>query len=43
MNEELERLAKIMLHFADDELQGSSPLYERLARAAAEDPTLLEP
>ena len=43
MNEELERLAKIMRHFADDELQGSSPLYERLARAAAEDPPLLEP
>ena len=42
MNEELERLATIMLHFADDELQGS-PLYERLARAAAEDPALLEP
>jgi len=43
MNEELERIAKIMLHFADEELQGSSPLYERLARAAAEDPALLEP
>ena len=43
MSEELERLAKIMLRFADDELQGSSPLYERLARAAAEDPALLKP
>jgi len=43
MTEELDRLAKIMLRFADDELQGSSPLYERLARAAAEDPALLEP
>ena len=43
MNEELERLAEFMLRFADDELQGSSPLYERLARAAAEDATLLEP
>jgi len=43
MNEELDRLAKVMQHFADTELQGSSPLYERLARAAADDPTLLEP
>lgn len=43
MSEELDRLATIMLRFADDELQGSSPLYERLARAAAEDSTLLEP
>lgn len=43
MNEEFERLAEFMLRFADDELQGSSPLYERLARAAAEDETLLEP
>ena len=43
MNEELERLGKIMQRFADEELQGSSPLYERLARAAANDPTLLEP
>ena len=43
MTEELDRLAAIMRRFADNELQGSSPLYERLARAAAADPTLLEP
>ena len=43
MTEELDRLAAIMRRFADDELQGSSPLYERLARAAVADPTLLDP
>ncbi len=43
MSEELDRLAQIMRRFADEELQGSSPLYERLARAAAEDPELLTP
>jgi hypothetical protein len=43
VNEELERLAAVMRRFADEELQGSSPLYERLARAAADDPSLLEP
>ncbi|MGZ4205096.1 MAG: DUF2332 domain-containing protein [Actinomycetota bacterium] len=43
MNEELERLAAVMRRFADEELQGSSPLYERLARGVADDPTLLEP
>jgi len=43
MSEELDRLAQIMRRFADDELQGSSPLYERFARAAAEDPELLSP
>jgi hypothetical protein len=43
MSEELDRLAKVMQRFADEELQGSSPLYERLARGAAREPALLEP
>jgi hypothetical protein len=43
MSEELDRLAEVMRRFADEELQGSSPLYERFARAAAEDTQLLSP
>ena len=43
VSEELDRLAGVMLRFADEELQGTSPLYERLARGAAAEPTLLEP
>ena len=43
MTEELDRLGTVMQRFADEELQGSSPLYEQLARAAAQDTSLLEP
>jgi len=43
MSEELDRLAHVMRRFADEELQGSSPLYERLARAIADEPQLLAP
>jgi hypothetical protein len=41
MSDELHRLAEVMGRFADTEVRGSSPLYEQLAHAAAEDPDLL--